>query len=153
MRRTIKRSAVVGGTVAAVFGVGIGFAAWTNYGEGSGAVTAAQAQDLTVSVTGVSGLFPTGTKNVSFTVDNPNPYAVKLTKVELKDVAVTTGGPMCLPSVVTGSTVTLGAPSDVVAASGTSGSYNFPVTMSNLAHDDCQNAVFTVTLGVTGVSN
>ena len=44
MRKNIKRSAVVGGTVAAVFGVGIGFAAWTNYGEGSGDVTAGTAR-------------------------------------------------------------------------------------------------------------
>ena len=46
MRKNIKRSAVVGGTVAAVFGVGIGFAAWTNYGEGSGDVTAGTAQPI-----------------------------------------------------------------------------------------------------------
>jgi hypothetical protein len=154
MRKNFKRSAVVGGTVATLFGVGIGFAAWTNYGEGTGDVTAETAKDLTVTVTDVAGLFPTGSVPVSFSVDNPNPYDVKLTKVELKDVVVKTGGPLCLPSVVTGSDVLLGDPvTDVVADGGTSASYNFPVTMSNAAHDDCQGAEFTVTLGVTALSN
>ena len=154
MRKNIKRSAVVGGTVAAVFGVGIGYAAWTNYGESTGTVTAGAATPLTVTVTNVSGLYPTKSVNVPFTVRNTNPYDVKLTKVELKSVVVTSApGPTCDPAVVTGSTVTLNTASDVVATNTTSGSYNFPVSMTNAATDDCQNAVFTVKLGVTGLSN
>ena len=76
MRRNIKRSAVVGTTVAAVFGVGIGFAAWTNYGEGPATVTAGTATPLTVTVSNVTGLFPTKSVNVPFTVTNTNPYGV-----------------------------------------------------------------------------
>ena len=119
MRKHIKRSAVVGGTVAAVFGVGIGFAAWTNYGEGSGAVTAGQAQALTVTVSGVSGLVPTKSVNVPFTVTNPNPYGVQLTKAELKAVTVDSGHALCDPDVVTGSDVVL---SGLVATTATSSS-------------------------------
>jgi len=150
MRNNIKRSAVVGTTVAAVFGVGVGFAAWTNYGEGSGTVTAGSATALTVTVSNVTGLFPTKSVDVPFTVTNPNPYAVTLSKAELKSVTVDAGHSGCVASVVTGSDVTL---SDVVATSGTSASHNFPVTMSNAATDACQGAVFTVTLGVTGLSS
>lgn len=150
MRKNITRSAIVGGTVAAVFGVGIGFAAWTNYGEGSGTVTAGQATALTVTVTNVSGLFPTKSVDVPFTVTNPNPYGVKLTKAELESVTVDAAHSACDTTVVTGSDVTL---SDVVASSGTSSSQTFPVSMSNAATDECQGAVFTVKLGVTGVSN
>jgi hypothetical protein len=150
MRKNFKRSAVVGGSVAALFGTAIGFAAWTNYGEGSGSVTADHAQALTVAVTPVTGLFPTGSQDVSFTVTNPNPYAVKLTNVTLKSVAVDTAHSACNKAEVTGSDVTL---SDVVPAGQTSGAQTFPVNMSNSANDDCQDAVFTVTLGVTGLSN
>jgi hypothetical protein len=150
MRKTIKRSAVVGGTVAAVFGVGIGFAAWTNYGEGSGAVTAGQAAPMTVTVSGVTGLVPTKSVNVPFTVTNTNPYDVKLTSVTLKGVTVDAAHSLCDPTVVSGSAVAL---SDVLAPSGVSASHDFPVTMSNAATDDCQGAVFTATLRVTGLSN
>jgi len=153
MNRNFKRSAVVGGTVAAVFGVGVGLAAWTNYGEGSGAVTAGQATALTVNVTGVTGLYPTKSVTVPFTVRNPNPYDVKLTKATLVDVTVTSSPGACAASVVTGTDVTSFTPTDVVAAGQTSGSYSFPVTMSNTAADGCQNAVFSVKLGVTGLSN
>jgi hypothetical protein len=150
MRKNIKRSAVVGGTVAAVFGVGIGFAAWTNYGEGSGSVTAASAQPLTVTVSNVSGLFPTGSVDVPFTVTNTNDYDVTLSKAELKTVTVDAAHSACTTSVVTGSDVTL---SDVVASGATSASQNFTLSMSNGATDACQGAVFTVTLGVTGLSS
>jgi hypothetical protein len=150
MRNNIKRSAVVGGAVAGLLGAGVALAAWTNYGEGSGSVTAAQAQPLTVTVTNVSGLFPTGSVDVPFTVTNTNPYGVKLTKATLKSVTVDAAHSTCDPTVVTGADITL---SDVVATTSTSTSHNFPVTMSNAATDACQGAVFTVTLGVTGLSN
>ena len=153
MRKNIRRSAVVGGTVAAVFGVGIAFAAWTTYGEGDGAVTAGSAQLMTVNVTGVGGLVPTKSVNVPFTVTNPNPYKVQLSDATLENVVVASApnGPNCDPAVVTGSSVPL---TDLVAANGgASPSHNFPVTMSNLAHNDCQGAVFTVTLKVNGLSN
>ena len=150
MRKNIKRSAVVGGTVAALFGVGVGFAAWTNYGEGAGDVTAATATPLTVTVTDVSGLFPTGSVDVPFTVTNTNDYEVTLSKAELKTVTVDAAHSACATSAVTGSEVTLSAP---VAAGATSTSQDFTLSMSNAATDACQGAVFTVTLGVTGLSS
>ena len=150
MRKTIKRSAVVGGTVAAVFGVGIGFAAWTNYGESTGTVTAGQATPLTVTVSNVTGLYPTKSVDVPFTVNNTNPYDVQLTKAELKSVTVDAAHSACATSVLTGADVAL---SEVVATGQTSGSQTFSVAMSNAATDACQNAVFTVKLGVTGLSN
>lgn len=150
MRTNLRRSAVVGGTVAAVFGMGVALAAWTNTGDGSGSVTATTARPLTVTVSNVSGLFPTGSVDVPFTVTNTNPYGVQLTKASLKSVAVDSAHSLCNTSVVTGSDVTL---SEVVASNGTSASSSFPVAMSNTANDSCQGAVFTVTLTVTGLSN
>jgi len=150
MRKNIKRSAVVGTTVTALFGAGIAFAAWTTDGEGSGAVTAWQAQDLTVEVDPVVGLFPTGTVNVQFTVTNPNDYKVKLGNATLKSVTADQAG--CDATVVTGGPVDLSGVA-VLAKDATTASQTFPVTMSNNATDECQGAVFTVTLSVTGLSN
>jgi hypothetical protein len=133
-----------------LFGIGVAVAAWTNYGEGSGDVTAATAQPLTVTVTDVSGLFPTGSVDVPFTVTNTNDYDVTLSKAELKTVTVDAAHSACATSVVTGSDVAL---SDVVANGATSASQDFTLTMSNAATDACQGAVFTVTLGVTGLSS
>ena len=150
MRNNTKRSAVVGGTAAALFGIGVAVAAWTNYGEGSGSVTAATGAPLTVTVTDVNGLFPTGSVDVPFTVTNTNDYDVTLSKAELKTVTVDAAHSACATSVVTGSDVVL---SDVVATGATSPSQDFTLTMSNAASDACQGAVFTVTLGVTGLSS
>ena len=58
----------------------VAFAAWTSNGTGAGAATAGTAKNLTIAVTNVSGLYPTGTFNVPFTVTNPNSYAVQLTR-------------------------------------------------------------------------
>ena len=62
---------------------------------------------LTVTVTGVSGLFPTGSVDVPFTVTNTNPYDVTLSKAELKTVTVDAAHSACATSVVTGSDVAL----------------------------------------------
>jgi hypothetical protein len=150
MHKTTRRSAIFAGTVVGLVGVGIAFAAWTNSGEGAGGVTAEQAKPLTVTVTNVSGLFPTGSVDVPFTVTNTNPYAVTLANATLKSVTVDAGHAACVPTVVTGADVALSA---VVAPAATSASLNFPVTMSNAAVDACQGAVFTVTLKVTGLSS
>ncbi len=150
MRKNTRRSAVVGGTAAALFGIGVAVAAWTNYGEGTGDVTAATAQPLTVTVTDVTGLFPTGSVDVPFTVTNTNDYEVTLSKAELKTVTVDAAHSACATSVVTGSDVTL---SEAVATGATSTSQDFTLSMSNAATDACQGAVFTVTLGVTGLSS
>ena len=150
MRKNIKRSAVVGTTVATLFGVGVAFAAWTNTGDGSGSVTAGTPTALTVSVSGVGGLVPTKSVNVPFTVSNTNPYDVQLTNAHLQSVAVDSGHSTCDVAVITGSDLAL---SDVVAGpTGTSTSHDFPVTMDNAATNACQGATFTVTLRVTGLS-
>lgn len=133
-------SVLLAGTVA--------FAAWTSNGSGSGTATARSAQSLTVTVSPASGLFPTGTVNVPFTVTNPNPYKVTLSKIELTNVTVDKAG--CTPSVVSGADL---PDTDVINAGATTVSRNFPVTMSNTAEDACQGAIFTLTLKANGLSS
>jgi hypothetical protein len=132
--------ALMAGTVA--------FAAWTSNGTGTGTATATTSKNLTVNVTNISGLYPTGTFNVPFTVTNPNPYAVTLSKVQLQSVSTTAVG--CTASVVSGADL---VDTDVIPAGGTSASRNFSVSMSNAAEDACQGAVFTLTLKALGASS
>jgi hypothetical protein len=150
MRRNIKRSAVVGATVAGLFGAGVALAAWTNEGVGSGDVTAGQAKALTVSVGTVDGLVPNGTANVPFTVKNLNDYDVKLENATLQSVTTSNAG--CNATAVTGDPVDLSSVA-ALAKDATSSQQMFPVTMDNTAANECQGAVFTVTLKVTGLSN
>ena len=146
--RNSKRAAVVGVGIVGALGASVAFAAWTTQGTGSGGATAGTDQPLTVTVTPATGLFPTGTTNVAYTVTNPNSYPVTLSQTTLQGVTVDKTG--CVASVVTGSPATV---SDRLAAGATSASKSFPVTMSNAATDECKGAVFTLTLKVTGSSS
>jgi len=68
----------------------------------AGTVTAEAATPLTVTATGVTGLFPTGSVDVPFTVNNTNPYEVTLNNATLKSVTVDAAHDQCDPTVVTG---------------------------------------------------
>ncbi len=137
--RTSKRVLVVGGTVAALTGVGVAFAAWTSTGTGSGTTTAGTAKDLTVTAATPTGLFPTGTVTMPVTVTNNNPYKVQLNTIEFVDAAVSTPG--CSASTVSSAG---GSYQDVVIVPGGSVSKDLTVSMSNAAEDACQGAVFTL---------
>jgi hypothetical protein len=150
MHRT-KRTVVVAGTTAVLIGGGIAFAAWTTNGTGTGTATATTDTPLTVNVSNVLGLYPTGTFNVPFTVSNTNGYDVTLQKVTLESVSVDGSHSTCATTVVTGADLT---DTDVVAkTNGVTASKNFPVTMSNAATDACKGATFTLTLKAWGASS
>jgi hypothetical protein len=144
----LRRLAGVVVALGALFAGTVAFAAWTSNGTGTGTATAGTAKNLTVGVTNVSGLYPTGSFNVPFTVTNPNSYAVTLSTVTLKSVTVDKVG--CSASVVSGVDMT---DTDVIPAGGTTASRNFSISMSNAAEDACQGAVFTLTLQANGASS
>lgn len=137
--RTSKRVLVVGGTAAALTGVGVAFAAWTSTGTGSGSVTAATARNLTVTVGAPTGLYPTGSVTTPVTVTNNNAYKVVLDTIEFLDATASIPG-------CSGGTVTSpgGTYQDVVIAPGASVSREMTVSMSNNAEDACQGASFTL---------
>ena len=148
MKRTAKRSTVVGSVLALLLGAGVAFAAWTATGTGSGTANVDTAQALGVSAASVTELFPTGTVEVSVTVTNPNPYKVQLANVAFD--SATTAKPGCDASVI--SSLGSGDLTDVLAADGGSAVIPVDVTMSNAATDECQGAAFTVTFTATGAS-
>src|SRR4051812_23390938 len=154
MQKT-KRTAVIVGTTAALIGGGIAFAAWTTTGTGSGTATAGTDQALTVTVSPVTGLYPTGTFNVPFTVTNPNSYDVRLSTITFGTVTVDSGHSGCTASVVnsnTGNGLVLNDTDLVTKNGGVTSSVNFPIAMSNAAENACKGATFTVTLTAAGAS-
>jgi hypothetical protein len=141
----------VAAATVGLLGLSVGFAAWTSTGEGSGDANAAQAQPLTVHVDDVTGLYPTGSVDVPFTVSNPNPYKVTLNSVTLKTVTVDAAHSGCAANVISGTDLALNL--EVPANGGTSATRNFTVSMSNAATDACQGATFTLTLRASGLSS
>lgn len=149
MKRTAKRSTVVGSVLALLLGAGVAFAAWTSTGLGSADVTASEAQDLVVTTSSPTGLYPTGNVTVSVTVANPNPYKVELESIVFVDTETAAVG--CDATVVTAADLSdLG---DVLPANSvTPVSNDVVVSMSNAATDECQNAEFTVNFVASGSS-
>ena len=150
MRTSLKRSIIVGGTVAGLMGAGVAFAAWTSTGTGTATATAGSAKSLQVTTSPVTGLFPTGSVTVPVTVTNPNPYKVALSSLEFAGVTADKTG--CSASAVTGVDLTgLTGAANVIAPAG-SLTKDLTVTMSNAAENACQGASFDLTVRATADS-
>ncbi len=151
MNKITRRTAGIATGVVALAGVGVAFAAWTSTGTGSGTATATSPQNLTVTVGAASGLYPTGSKTASFTVTNPNPYAVTLSGADAAtNFAVDAGHSGCNLSSLSSAAQTL---TDVIPAGGTSASHLVTISMDNSANDNCQGASFTFDVSVHGLSS
>jgi hypothetical protein len=150
MRTSLKRSIVIGGTVAGLMGAGVAFAAWTSTGTGTATATADSAKSLQVTSSPVTGLFPTGSIAVPVTVTNPNPYKVALSSLQVVGIATDRTG--CSAGSVTGADLTgLSGAANVIAPSG-SLTKDLTVTMSNAAENACQGASFNLSVRATADS-
>jgi len=146
-----KRSIAITASVVAIAGAGVAFAAWTSSGTGTGTATAGSATPLTITQTGTAtGLYPTGTVSVPFTVKNNNPYSVTLASAKASGFAVDAAHSGCAVTALSAADVPL---SDVLTAGSTSSAKNMVVAMSNAAVDACQGATFTFTITVAGASS
>ena len=151
MKHFTRRTTAAGVATLAIVGTGIAFAAWTSTGTGQGTADATSATNLTVTVGNASGLYPTGSNTASFTVTNPNPYAVKLSGADAAtNFAADAGHSGCNVSSLSSAAQSL---SDVIPAGGTSASHTVTIAMDNTANDSCQGASFTFDLTVHGASN
>jgi len=79
-RRT-RTVAIAGATAVALVVAGVAFATWIVSGEGSGPVSSASIQPLSVQLSGVDGLYPGATVDATALVSNPNPYPVVVDSV------------------------------------------------------------------------
>lgn len=166
MNRTTKRIGALGTAAVAVMGAGIAFAAWTTNGAGTGSATAGTAQDLTISSTALTGLYPTESlSDVAVTIDNANPYKVALSNLDLSDVTVTAApndpnfggvGAVCTDTEaatdITSAGLALGTATDIVDATGSTEYDTFPLKVSNDLPNECKGASFTLHYTVDGSS-
>jgi hypothetical protein len=145
--RKIQKTAIVGGAVATLMAGGVAFAAWTSTGLGSGTVTASSVADITVDGNDVSGLFPTGTKDITVTVTNNNPYAVDLDSIVADSVTVDSASATAgcvVTGVVTADSGNYSVSADRIAANGAFIQRDLTVHMAANADDGCKGAIFTV---------
>ena len=136
--------------------VGLVYAAWTTNGTGSGYAKAGTSQALTtvdVSASTTATLYPGATGDVILKIDNPNPYAVRITDVNGNGaITADAGHPACVTSGVTfvnqsGKTI------DIAASAQTQVTLTGAAKMSNASDNGCQGATFTIPVSFSGASN
>ena len=146
-----KPLAAVGIVAGATLASSLAFAAWVADGTGSGTAGARTAVALTTSVaTTTAQLFPGGNGDLLVTINNANPYPVKVTKIEPNGAITATGG-------CAGTNVSFSTLDDLSILvdddDSTQATLMNAVSMIADADNNCQGAVFTVPVKLTGVSN
>lgn len=139
-----------------VMGGGVAFAAWSSSGSGAASSKATSALPPTTTAVSASAftsglLYPGGTGDARITVNNPNPYPVKVTSVVSSGAPTGSGGSgTCSTTGVTVSTSTSNVSSSVIAANGST-TLTLPgaASMSNSSETGCQGATFSVPVTVT----
>lgn len=164
--RLRKRSIAVTGTlVVGMSTIGVAMASWLTTGTGPANGQAVTAASVTIAArtptpnlypkpAGASSM-PTGYGDVYGTASNPNPYPVRLTTVSYGAVTVTpASGKTCASTnVQTTAGGTLTTPIDLPANSGTV-NFTIPAALEMItnADDQCQGAIFSVVVTLTGAS-
>jgi hypothetical protein len=140
-----KRTAVIAAVAVVAVGGGIAYAAWSSTGAGTGQVTAQGSVDSTITGNGGTGLYP-GATNVTFTVtiDNPNPYPVKVTKI---NAGTSTAIGACAAGTVTSAEVL--NPAGSITANGGTKTYALQATMIGNPDESCKGRTFDLPLTAT----
>ena len=157
MRNLLNRRILTAGLTLIVLGaVGLVYAAWTTNGTGEGYAKAGTAQALTtvdVSASTTASLYPGVSGNVLIKINNPNPYAVRVTDV-------TRTGTITADSSHSGCTTTgvsftdqSGLTLDIAANTATQFTLTGAASMSNASLNACQGATFTIPVTLAGTSN
>ena len=140
----------------AMAAVGFVYAAWTTNGSGSGYAKAGSASALTtvdVSATTTASLYPGQNGNVKLSINNSNPYAVRVTAVT-GNGSITSDTSGCTTA-NHGVTVTnqTGQSIDIAANSSTTTTLSGAASMAASSDNACQGATFTIPVSLTGASN
>jgi H+/Cl- antiporter ClcA len=165
-RFSMKKKLVAGAAVATlVIGVGAAYAVWSTTGSGSGSAKATTNQTSTVtevaSPAADANLWPGGPAvPVSFTLNNPNPYAVTFTTFSDAAVGTVTPGTLAGTTCAFTLSATSGSlaapvvvPANTSVALGVAGSSSAILQMTHASDDSCQGATALVTLNVQGSQN
>jgi hypothetical protein len=146
-RRRKRRGVVIGVVAAGFLGLGgVSFAYWTLTGSGSGSGgVAAGTGTVTLGASFADGIYPGGTRTVTFTASNPNTHAVRIGTVSL--ASVTTTAPGCdvadftMGPVLQGFDVAANATDVTLPNTGTLAFANTAVNQ-----DDCKGATITINI-------
>jgi hypothetical protein len=155
-RRSVSRFAIplVGVPLAGVLATAA-YAAWTTNGSGTASAKAGTSTPLTTSAVAVTTglLYPNGPAgDVKITINNPNPYPVRVTQVAGNGAVTAAGGTgTCATTGV--SFTTQNGTYDVAANSSATFTLSGAASMSSASEDGCQNATFTIPVALTGASN
>ena len=159
MKKLARRITVSGAFLAVMLLSGVVFAAWVVTGSGSGYSKAKVAAALTtsdVSGTTTDQLYPGASGDLKVTVNNPNPFPVKVTQ-SAPNGAVSSDQANCTdvggdPAKATGVAFTTQNPSSgntVPAGGSLAFTLANAVSMDNTSVNACQGAVFTVPVSLT----
>ena len=154
MRRFSKKVTLLGIALALFLLSSVVFAAWVVTGNGNAYSAATNAQPLTTSAaTTAAQLYPGGTGDVAVKINNPNPFDVKVTKIEGNGTITSDAGSACDPSTgVTYTTQNLSSGNVVPAGGSLSLSLNNAAAMSNSSDSSCQGSTFTIPVKFTAGS-
>jgi hypothetical protein len=168
MRKSVKRAVVIGTTLAVAGVASAAWASWLANGDGNAYASAGTAQELTTNgVTTDATLYPGVTGDSVISINNPNPYPVKVTSITWTPSdgvqATPVAGQNCNNTGVyfgdfsqnnIGSNGVLSG-LDLEIAKGTSAQFTLAksVHMINNSEDGCQGATFSIKVHVTGESN
>lgn len=158
MRVLRSRSLRLLAAVIACFAVSaVAFAAWTASGTGNATAKATTAVSLTTSDASASTtatLYPGATGSLRITINNPNPYAVRITTIAAGSGSVTaTGGIGTCTTTGVSLVPQSGLALDVAASGSATFTVSSAVTMDNTSDNGCQGATFTVPVSLSGASN
>lgn len=146
-KKTVRRTAVVGGTVAALIGGGVAFAYWTSTGTGTGSASTATSQPVTVTQVGSTGdLVPGGdAQAVNFKINNPASFNQYVSTVTFSISSVEGGTDTTKPE-CTANDFTLVQPSVINSDLG-NGDHTYDASGASIAlknrdtnQDNCKNA-------------
>jgi len=142
--------------VAAAVVAGVGIAAWSVSGSGSGFAKATSASPLSlVDATAYTSaaLYPGATGPLKLRVTNGNSFPVRITAVSGSGTITSDKGAACDSSTGVTFANQSGLALDVDPGATTTLTVPSSVAMSNASDNSCQGAVFTVPVTVTAVSN
>lgn len=157
MRSPAKKLSVTIAATGVLLAASVAFAAWTASGTGTGtakAITAQALNTIDASGTTTAQLYPGATGDLRLTINNPNPYPVKVTSVGAGSGSITSDkGTACDASTGVTFSPQSGLALNVPASSQASFTLTGAVAMSNASDDTCQGALFTIPITITGASN
>lgn len=157
MRRHTRRATITAAAAALLAVTGTAMAAFTTAGVGTGTGTADTMQPPTVTGTLSSGLtlHPGAVRSMKVVVTNPNSFSIQVTRITRSASPVVVDGPHAAGCTITGVELTstlFNVFWTVPAAATRTFTLTNGMRMTNASQTGCQNATFTVPLGVTAVA-